>query len=171
MRAGDVIVGLASSGLHSNGFSLARKVLLERGRLRLNARVAELGCTLADEMLRPTIIYAKLATAMFSRFRMIGLANITGGGIPENLPRVMPPNLRATIDRHAWPAPPIFEMIARIGRIDRREMDRTFNNGLGMVAVVRREDADRMAAWLRRRGQPAYIVGEVRRGERGVSFA
>ena len=170
MRAGDVIVGLASNGLHSNGFSLARKVLLERARMKLNARVAEFGCTLADEMLRPTIIYAKLATEMFDRFELTGLANITGGGIPENLPRVMPPRLRAEIRRDRWPVPPIFEMIARLGRIDRHEMDRTFNNGLGMLAVVRRGGADKMVAWLRRRGQPAHIVGEMQRGDRGVSF-
>jgi phosphoribosylformylglycinamidine cyclo-ligase len=133
--------------------------------------VAELGCTLADEMLRPTIIYAKLAIAMFERFELTGLANITGGGVPENLPRVMPPRLRAEIRRDSWPVPPIFKMIERLGRIERREMDRTFNNGLGMLAVVRRNDADRMVAWLRRRGQAAYIVGEMKRGERGVSFA
>lgn len=170
MRAGDVIVGLASSGLHSNGFSLARKVLLERARMRLNSRVAELGCTLADEMLRPTIIYAKLAAAMFDRFGLTGLANITGGGVPENLPRVMPPKLRAEIRRDSWPVPPIFKMIERLGRIDRAEMDRTFNNGLGMLAIVGRDDADRMLGWLRRRGQAAWIVGEMTRGDRGVSL-
>src|SRR5579885_2053701 len=91
--AGDVLIGLASSGLHSNGFSLARRVLLERGRLRLGAHLAELGCTLGDELLRPTIIYVKLALELFERFAIKGLANITGGGIPENLPRVLPKGL------------------------------------------------------------------------------
>jgi phosphoribosylformylglycinamidine cyclo-ligase len=170
MHAGDVIVGLASNGLHSNGFSLARKVLLERARLQLNARVADLGCTLADELMRPTRIYTRTAVALFERFRIKGLANITGGGVVENLPRVMPAGLRAELRRGAWPVPPIFELIGRSGKIDQGEMDRTFNNGLGMVAVVAPTDADRAVAWLRRRRQPAWIIGEVKRGNRGVSF-
>jgi phosphoribosylformylglycinamidine cyclo-ligase len=170
MRAGDVIVGLASNGLHSNGFSLVRKVLLERARLKLNARVAELGCTLADELMRPTRIYARTAVALFERFRIKGLANITGGGVIENLPRVMPAGLLAELRRGAWPVPPIFGLIARSGEIGQGEMDRTFNNGLGMVAVVTPADADAAVAWLRRRQQPAWIIGEVKRGNRGVSF-
>src|SRR6266851_4888099 len=119
------LVGIASNGLHSNGFSLARMVLLERGKLKLNARVDELGCTLADEMLRPTRIYVKTALELFRRFKIKGLANITGGGMPENLPRVMPSGLRAEVHRASWPVPPIFEMIAKLGRITQAEMDRT----------------------------------------------
>ncbi|MGH8012144.1 MAG: phosphoribosylformylglycinamidine cyclo-ligase [Candidatus Binataceae bacterium] len=170
MRAGDVLVALASNGLHSNGFSLARKVLLERARLKLGARVAELGDTLANELLRPTRLYAKSAMEMFRRFNLKGLANITGGGVPENLPRVMPPRLRAIIKRGSWPVPPIFTMIARLGAIEQSEMDRTFNNGIGMIGVVASADAERMAAFLRRRRQAAFIVGEVAAGPRGVRF-
>jgi len=170
MRVGDVIVGLASNGLHSNGFSLARKVLLERARLKLNARVAELECTLADELMRPTRIYARTAVALFERFRIKGLANITGGGVIENLPRVMPAGLLAELRRGAWPVPPIFGLIARLGNIGQGEMDRTFNNGLGMVAVVTPADADAAVAWLRRRQNPAWIIGEVKHGDRGVSL-
>ena len=137
MRAGDVLIGLASTGLHSNGFSLVRKVLLERGKLKLDARIADLGCTLADELLRPTRIYAKLAAELFDRFALKGLANITGGGIPENLPRIMPARLHAEIRRGSWPTPAIFALIAKLGKIAQTEMDRTFNNGIGMIAVAR----------------------------------
>jgi phosphoribosylformylglycinamidine cyclo-ligase len=170
IRPGDVIVGLASNGLHSNGFSLARKVLLERGKLKLNVRIADLGCTLADELLRPTRIYVKTALELFRRFKIKGLANITGGGVPENLPRVMPSGLHAQIHRGSWPVPPIFEMIAKLGRITQAEMDRTFNNGLGMVAIVAPSQAGEVIAYLRRRRQPAYVVGEVKRGGTGVRF-
>src|SRR6266851_2509379 len=133
MRAGDAVIGLAAVGLHSNGYSLARKVLIERAKLKLKARVAELGCALGDELLRPTRIYVKTALELFDRFAIKGLANITGGGVIENLPRVMPKNLHATIRRVSWTVPPIFDLIARLGKIAQSEMDRTFNNGLGMV--------------------------------------
>jgi phosphoribosylformylglycinamidine cyclo-ligase len=170
MRAGDVLIGLASNGLHSNGYALARKVLLERAKLKLNACMAELGCTLADEMMRPTRIYAKTAVGLFRQFQIRGLANITVGGVIENLPRILPTGLCATIRRGGWPVPPIFEMIARVGKIDPAEMDRTFNNGLGMVAVARPDEADSVITWLRRRRQLAYLIGDLKRGERGVSF-
>jgi phosphoribosylformylglycinamidine cyclo-ligase len=170
MRAGDVLIGLASNGLHSNGFSLARKVLLESAKLKLGARIAELGGTLADELLRPTRIYAKTVAALFGRFTVRGIANITGGGIVENLPRVMPQGRHAQVRRESWPVPPVFALIARLGKIRQVEMDRTFNNGLGMVAVAPPADADAIVAWLRRRRQPAWIIGEVQRGDRGVSF-
>ena len=168
LRAGDVLVGLASSGLHSNGYSLARKVLLERGRLKLPARVPELGCSLADELLRPTRIYARITADLFRRFKVKGLANITGGGVIENLPRVLPPNLCARLERGSWPIPPIFGLIARLGKVSQTEMDRTFNNGLGMIAIFGADEAGDAVAYLRRRRQPAYVIGALRRGQRGV---
>jgi phosphoribosylformylglycinamidine cyclo-ligase len=171
MRAGDVLVGLASDGLHSNGFSLVRKVMLERARMRLNTHVAEIGCTLAEELLRPTRIYARVAAELFERFPLRGLANITGGGLPENLPRVMPPDLQAVVRRGSWPVPPIFDLIARLGKISRREMDRTFNNGIGMVAILPPDKADEAIRAMRRRKQRASIIGEVRKGPSGVVFA
>ncbi len=171
IRAGDALIGIASNGLHSNGFSLARRVLLGRGKLQLNARIAELGCTLADEMLRPTIIYSRIAAKLFARFRIKGLANITGGGVPENLPRVLPNGMRAIVRRGSWPVPPIFDLIMKVGRISRIEMDRTFNNGLGMVAVAGARDAGRIVRYLRANRYGAYVVGEVRRGKREVAFA
>jgi phosphoribosylformylglycinamidine cyclo-ligase len=167
IRPGDVLIGLASSGLHSNGYSLARRVIAER-EMRLDERIEELGCTLADELLRPTTIYAKIAGELFGKHRIKGLANITGGGVLENLPRVMPEKVQAVIERGSWPAPPIFGFIQRLGDIEQPEMDRTFNNGLGMVAIVARDEADRARALLRRRKQTAWIIGEIRRGPRGV---
>jgi phosphoribosylformylglycinamidine cyclo-ligase len=171
IRAGDAIIGLAASGLHSNGYSLARKVLIERAKLKLNARVAELGCTLGEELLCPTRIYAKTAMELFDRFTIKGLANITGGGVIENLPRVMPKNLRATILRGSWEVPPIFSLIARLGKIDQSEMDRTFNNGLGMVAIAAPDRADTIVRHLRSHKQRAFIIGEMTRGARGVTLA
>jgi len=170
MRAGDVLIGLASTGLHSNGFSLVRKVLLERGKLKLDARIADLGCTLADELLRPTRIYAKLAAELFDRFALKGLANITGGGIPENLPRIMPARLRAEVRRGSWPTPAIFTLIAKLGKIAQTEMDRTFNNGVGMIAVLAPNRVDAAMAYLKSRKQPASIIGSLARGTRGVTF-
>jgi phosphoribosylformylglycinamidine cyclo-ligase len=166
--AGDLLVGLASSGLHSNGFSLARRVLLERSHLRLDAYISELGSTLADELLRPTRIYAAAVATLFRRFRLKGLANITGGGIIENLPRALPAGLRAIVHRGTWPQPPIFRMIEERGRIGRTEMDRTFNNGLGMIAIVPPGEADAVVRHLCTRRTPASIVGEIARGRRGV---
>ena len=169
IRPGDVLIGLAASGLHSNGYSLARRVIAER-EMRLDDRIEELGCTLADELLRPTTIYAKIAGELFSKHRVKGLANITGGGVLENLPRVMPEKVQAVIERGSWPVPPIFGFVQRLGGIEQTEMDRTFNNGLGMVAIVTKDDAGRIMNTLRRRKQTAWIIGEVRRGPRGVVF-
>ncbi len=170
IRAGNVLIGLASNGLHSNGFALARKVLLERARLKLDNYLPELQCTLADEMLRPTQIYAKLAAELFDRFAIKGLANITGGGIPENLPRVMPPHLTCEIRRGSWPTPAIFQLIAKLGKLEHSEIDRTFNNGIGMIAVASRDRADEIVRYLKRRKRPAYVIGAVVRGKRGVQF-
>ena len=132
----------------------------------MGRRIPELGCTLADELLRPTLIYADVVGELFERFHVKGLANITGGGIPENLPRVMPTGLRALLDRSSWTQLPIFGLIQRLGEVSRGEMDRTFNNGLGMIAIVSSRDADPVVNHLRRRKRAAWIVGEVRRGRR-----
>jgi phosphoribosylformylglycinamidine cyclo-ligase len=169
VRPGDALIGIASSGLHSNGFSLVRRVI-GAAKIKLSSHIDELGCALGEELLRPTLIYVRVIVELFEQFKINGLANITGGGVIENLPRVMPNNTRAHIDRGTWPTPPIFGLIQRLGKISRAEMDRTFNNGLGMVAIVPSRDADRVVAHLRRRKYAAYVVGEVRRGRRGVSI-
>ncbi len=170
MRAGDAIIALPSSGLHSNGYSLARKVLLETAKLRLKSRVEELGHSLADELLKPTRIYAGLIRALIARHRIKGMAHVTGGGIAENLPRALPPGLRAWIRRGSWSVPPIFDIIARLGGVTQAEMDRTFNNGIGMALVVGAADAPGVERALRRRREPYAVIGEIRKGRRGVSF-
>ena len=170
VRAGDVVIGLPSSGLHSNGYSLARKVLLESAGLKLQSRVADLGRPLADELLRPTRIYAPLVGGLAARHRIKGIAHVTGGGIVGNLPRVLPPGLRAWIRRGSWSVPPVFGLIARLGGVPQAEMDRTFNNGIGMTLVVGAEALDGVERALRRRGEPYAVIGEIRKGRRGVSF-
>jgi phosphoribosylformylglycinamidine cyclo-ligase len=167
---GDLLLGLPSSGLHSNGYSLARKVLFDIGRMKARRRVPELGRTLGEELLEPTRIYVKITRALFSSFSIKGAAHITGGGIPGNLPRILPEGRRAWIDRRAWPVPRIFQLIRRIGRISSAEMDRTFNNGLGMILVIDKKDFDRVAALFKKIGERYFVIGEIKRGARGVSF-
>jgi len=161
VRPGDVIIGMASSGLHSNGYSLARHVLLEIGRMPLEGQVEEFGRTLGEEMLEPTRIYAKDCLAVMAETDVRTFAHITGGGMAANVARVIPPGLRAVLDRGTWTPAPVFSMIAQRGRVDRPEMERTFNMGVGMVAVVAADDADRALAVLTARHVPAWVLGEI----------
>jgi phosphoribosylformylglycinamidine cyclo-ligase len=170
IRAGDLLLGLPSSGLHSNGYSLARKVLLEIGKLKLRAKVAELGRSLGEELLEPTRIYSRVVAAVLRSGAVKGIAHITGGGISGNLPRVLPQGRRAWVDRRGWKVPPIFDLIRRIGRVAPDEMERTFNNGLGMILVVDPRRADAVRGALKEMREPCYVIGEVRKGSRGVSF-
>jgi phosphoribosylformylglycinamidine cyclo-ligase len=171
VASGDVLVGIPSSGLHSNGYSLARKVLFDRGCLKLGRRVPELGRTLGEELLEPTRIYTRVLRALFSLHSIKGAAHITGGGIPGNLPRILPEGRRAWIDRRAWRVPPIFDLIRNIGRISEDEMDQTFNNGLGMILVVGKKGLDGVTRSLTKMGEPYYVIGEMRKGRRGVDFS
>jgi phosphoribosylformylglycinamidine cyclo-ligase len=167
---GDVLIGLKSSGLHSNGYSLARKVLLGIGGFKLEDKIAELGRTLGEELLEPTRIYVSVVRKLAGRVRLKGIAHITGGGLPGNLARVLPMGRRAVIERASWRVPPIFEMIRRAGKVSPTEMDRTFNNGLGMVLVVGKKEADKAAALLRRLKEPGVVIGEIQKGARGVAL-
>jgi phosphoribosylformylglycinamidine cyclo-ligase len=168
---GDVLLGLPSSGLHSNGYSLARKVLLEIGKLKLRAQIPEVGRSLGEELLSPTRIYARVIAALLRSGGIKGMAHITGGGIPGNLPRVLPQERRAWIDRRSWKPHPIFDLIQRTGRVAASEMDRTFNNGIGMILVVDKNRGDRVIRALRQLREPYCVIGEIRKGSRGVSFA
>ncbi len=161
IRPGDALVGLASSGLHSNGFSLARRVLLEGARLALEGRVEGLGRSLADELLEPTRIYVKDVLALREKVDLRGLAHITGSGIPGNLPRCLPEGTRAVLHASRWPRPPIFDVIARLGPVEPEEMFRTFNMGLGMVCVLPEAEVGAALGLLRGRGVPAFDVGRV----------
>jgi phosphoribosylformylglycinamidine cyclo-ligase len=167
---GDVLIGLPSSGLHSNGYSLARKVLLDVGGLKLHRRVPELGRSLGEELLEPTRIYAKLTRDLFAKHPIKGAGHITGGGIPGNLPRILPQGRRAWIDRRSWPVPPVFDLIQEIGRVSRDEMDRTFNNGLGMILVVGKQQVDGVISMLKKMRERHFMIGEIKKGRRGVTF-
>ena len=166
--AGDVLIGIPSSGLHSNGYSLARKVLLEKARFKVHQRIPELGRTLGDELLEPTRIYAKITRRLFDKYPIKGAAHITGGGIIGNLPRVLPKGRRAMLERGSWPVPPVFDLIQKIGRICQDEMDRTFNNGLGLILVVGRKHADGARQTLEKMGERPFLIGEIRNGARAA---
>nr|MBO2470536.1 phosphoribosylformylglycinamidine cyclo-ligase [Bacillota bacterium] len=170
IRAGDALVGLASTGLHSNGFSLVRRVLLEEQGMALDDYVPALGRTLGEELLTPTAIYVRAVLALRGRFDLHGMAHITGGGFVENVPRILPPGTRAEIDWGAWPVPPIFTLIEEAGRLDRRDMVNTFNMGIGMVLVVPEDEADDVVRAAAEVGHRAYRIGRVGRGEGGVVF-
>jgi phosphoribosylformylglycinamidine cyclo-ligase len=167
---GDVLIGLPSSGLHSNGYSLARKVLLEVGGLKLRQQVPELGRSLGEELLKPTRIYAKIARGLFAKYAIKGAAHITGGGIPGNLPRILPEGRRAWINRGRWPVPPVFDLIQKIGRVSRDEMDRTFNNGLGMILVVGKQHVAGVTSMLKKMRERHFVIGEIKKGRREVTF-
>lgn len=170
IEPGDVLIGLPSSGLHSNGYSLARKVFFDTAGWKVSQRIAELGRTLGDELLEPTRIYAKITRALFGAFPIKGAAHITGGGITGNLPRVLPKGRRALLRRGSWPVPPVFDLIRKIGRVSQDEMDRTFNNGLGMILVVSSRQAGRVQTALETMGESCFLVGEIRKGARGASI-
>ncbi|MBO8141643.1 MAG: phosphoribosylformylglycinamidine cyclo-ligase [Firmicutes bacterium] len=168
VRPGDCIIGLASSGLHSSGYSLARRALLERARMDLGAFVPKLGRTLADELLEPTAIYVRPVLELCRRLEVRGIANITGGGVPENLPRAMAPGTRARLEWGAWPVPAVFELIREAGNVTPDEMLRTFNLGLGMAVIVPRDQEKSALECLALHGQKAWVVGRVEEGDPGV---
>ncbi|MCC6767198.1 MAG: phosphoribosylformylglycinamidine cyclo-ligase [Deltaproteobacteria bacterium] len=173
IRPGDALIGLPSSGLHSNGFALARRVLLTRAKLRLDRPAPGLRGTLGDELLRPTRIYVRTVRKLLAaapRGAIRGMAHITGGGLPGNLPRVLPAGCRAVVRRASWRVPPIFPLIQRLGGVARAEMDRTFNNGVGYVLVVAASRAERVLAHLRRQRTGACRIGVVERGTRGLEY-
>lgn len=163
VRPGDVIVAMGSSGLHSNGYSLARKVLLDLGHMSLTGHVEEFGRTLGEELLEPTRIYAKDCLALIADADVRTFCHVTGGGLAANLARVLPEGLYAELDRGSWTPAPIFSMIAQRGRVEREEMERAFNMGVGMVAVVAPEDVDRVLAILTARHVACWVVGNIRR--------
>jgi phosphoribosylformylglycinamidine cyclo-ligase len=163
VRPGDVVVAMASSGLHSNGYSLARYVLLNMARIPLDGHVEEFGRTLGEQLLEPTRIYAKDCLALVAETEVRTFAHITGGGLAANLSRVMPRGLVAVLERGSWTPAAEFALIGRRGRVQRAEMERTFNMGVGMVAVVDPADVDRALAVLTARHVPAWVLGEVRK--------
>jgi len=163
--AGDVIIGLASSGPHSNGYSLIRKLLAVAGA---NEKTQLEGKSLFDRLLTPTRIYVKSLLALAQKVNVKGFAHITGGGITDNIPRVLPDGLEAQLHRRSWARDPVFDWLAATGKIATAEMYRTFNCGIGMIAVVAPADIDTALAALKVAGETASIIGGVGRGSRGV---
>lgn len=170
VREGDVVIAMGSSGLHSNGFSLVRHVLLQGARMRLDAIVDELGGPLGEQLLVPTRIYAKDCLSLIEESEVHAFAHVTGGGLAGNLSRVLPPHLSATVDRGTWTPQPIFELVRGRGRVEPAEMERTFNMGVGMVALVAPADVDRALAVLTARHVPAWVAGVVVPGEGSVTL-
>lgn len=165
---GDVVIGLPSSGLHSNGFSLVRHLCFERARLSMRSRPAELAVPLGSELLRPTRIYVPTIRRLPARL-FKGMAHITGGGITGNLPRILPKGCAARIRLGSWPVPGIFRLLQRLGPVPRDEMFATFNMGIGFILVVGKRNADTVLAALKRRREPAYVIGEIERAGRRVA--
>jgi phosphoribosylformylglycinamidine cyclo-ligase len=167
---GDTVIGLASSGVHSNGFSLVRKLLLEQAGYSLHDEIAELGGKLGDTLLTPTKIYVKPLLTLIEKLNVKGMAHITGGGFIENIPRMLPDHVNVDITYKSWPILPIFELMQQTGNISNRDMFTTFNMGIGLVLVVSEEDAQEALSILKDNGEEAYIIGRVTEGESIVTF-
>jgi phosphoribosylformylglycinamidine cyclo-ligase len=161
--AGDVLIGLPSTGVHSNGFSLVRKIVLERQNMDLHTYVDELGMTIGECLLTPTRLYPRPCLPIIRNFAVKGMVHITGGGFYENIPRVFPKGKKigVEIDVTAWPQLPIFGLLQKWGNVDKKEMYRTFNMGIGMIMIVAKEDAQAVMADLAARKEPAYVIGSV----------
>jgi len=169
VREGDVLVGLPSLGLHTNGYSLARKVLLETLGHRVSTHLPELGMTIGQALLAPHRGYLAALEPLLERDRLRALCHITGGGFPGNIPRVLPDGLGARLRRGAWERPPLFRLIQKGGGISDEEMERTFNMGIGMIAVVSPSDLHEVEHSLERRGETTFVIGSVVQGA-GVSW-
>jgi len=190
VRRGDVVIGIASSGLHTNGYSLARKIFFEQMKLKPSSRVAELGNTIGDELLKVHVSYGPLVQALVKKFNRSGVAasrpsaaitrgnlrrsadtplrafaHITGGGFVDNIPRVLPSNLDVVIRKGSWEMLPIFQLIAAKGGVDEAELYQVFNMGIGMVSIVAAEQADAVLKFIRARKHAAWLIGEVVKGK------
>jgi phosphoribosylformylglycinamidine cyclo-ligase len=170
IQAGDVILGLSSSGVHSNGFSLVRKLLLETKGYKLDQTIDELGGTLGETLLTPTRIYVKSILKAMNEVEIKGLVHITGGGFTENIPRVLPANVNAHIEGGTWPILPIFSLMQRDGNITDADMFKTFNMGIGMVVIVAAADAEKTKAVFEAAGEQVYTIGQVTEGDRRVTY-
>jgi phosphoribosylformylglycinamidine cyclo-ligase len=167
---GDKIIGLASTGLHSNGYSLARKVFFEHLGMKVDSKINEFGCTVGEELLKPTRIYVKTVLELMKDFDIKGIAHITGGGITENLPRVLSEGCQAKIKRGSWDLLPVFKYIQKNGNIDDDEMHRDFNMGIGMILVVPDKEVDKIMAKTVGLGEKVYLIGEITEGENRVVY-
>ena len=169
IKPGDAVVGLASTGLHSNGYSLARRVLFEGGGLTVKSRLSDLDRSLGEVLLTPTRIYAKQILTLAAEFPVRGIAHITGGGLTENLPRILPAGCYARIHRGSWPVPPLFAVLRKIGRVELDEMCRVFNMGIGLTLVTPADQAAALIARAGELGDQAFRIGEIVADESGAA--
>lgn len=173
IRVGHKLVGIGSTGLHSNGYSLARKVCFDRLKLKIDDHIEELGTTIGEALLTPTKIYVQTVQGLIKDLPVHGLAHITGGGIPENIVRIIPAGCRVKIYRNSWTIPPVFNFIRKAGNIEEMEMMRTFNNGIGMVAVVPEKDVSDIVDRIHAMNEKAWLIGEIaeqKPGDEPVEF-
>ena len=168
VRAGDVLLGLPSSGVHSNGYSLVRKICFERKGFKGDEHIEELGRTIGEELLTPTRLYPRICLPLIRSFDIHGMVHITGGGFYENIPRALPQAMGAEVDGAAWEMPAIFRLLQEWGNVDWAEMYRTFNMGIGMALIAAPEEAERIAAHLTAQGEPVYRIGHVTEGAHEV---
>jgi phosphoribosylformylglycinamidine cyclo-ligase len=161
IQPGDKIIGLASSGLHSNGYSLVRKIFFEDLRIGPQEIIPELGLALGEELLKPTRIYVRSILSLTKEFPIKGIAHITGGGLTDNLPRILPASCRARINQDSWDVPPIFSLIRRWGRVSEEEMKKVFNNGLGLVLVVPESRSEEIISHLEQCGEKCFSIGQI----------
>lgn len=162
IQPGDVLIGLASNGIHSNGYSLVRKLFFEKANMSLSDYVEEFGCTLGEELIKPTRIYVKPILAALKKFPIKGLAHITGGGFIENIPRMLPAGLGMELHEANWEVPAVFRKMEEIGELDRKEMYNIFNMGTGMVLAVSKDIEEEIVAYFESIGEKAYTLGCVR---------
>lgn len=168
VKAGDVILGLPSSGVHSNGYSLVRKIVFDVKGFKGDEYIDELGRTIGEELLTPTRLYPKSCLPLIEKFDIHGMVHVTGGGYYENIPRALPDNMGADIDAAAWPVPPIFGLLKEWGNVDWHEMYRTFNMGIGMIIIASADEAEKIKADLRSRNEAVYEIGRVTEGSHEV---
>lgn len=161
---GDALIGITSNGLHSNGYSLVRKVLFEHKKMKIDEHVPELDGTLAEELLRPTRIYVKAVKALKDSVAIKGMAHITGGGLPGNLPRVLPDGTHAVVKEGSWPRQPIFDLLRKLGNVPVSDMRDTFNMGIGFVLVVDAENVTQTLETLRKNAYDSCIIGQIKMG-------
>jgi len=169
--AGDVVLALPSLGLHTNGYSLARKLLFEVGGYKIDSTIDELGCTAAEELLKPHRNYLPALDRLIRHEGLIkGLAHITGGGLVDNIPRILPSNVDVVLERGSWPILPIFSLLEKIGNVPPDDMLRTFNLGVGMVIIVSRDDLQEVTEDFGIAKEPFYVIGQVEEGNAKVRF-
>ncbi|MEW9121749.1 MAG: phosphoribosylformylglycinamidine cyclo-ligase [Thermotaleaceae bacterium] len=170
IEAGDVLIGLPSSGIHSNGYSLVRKLFFEEKELSVTDRIEELDSTLGEALLTPTKIYVEVCGKVLEKFSVAGMVHITGGGFYENIPRIIPQDLGVDIQLGSWPILPIFQLMQSWGNIALEEMFKTFNMGIGMILVIKEKESQQLLDYLESMGEKAYAIGKVVSGKSGVTL-